>query len=395
MRIVFLASHPVDDVRGWSGIPYFAFRQCRKRFAECIAVETPILDWLIRCLRPIFICLGIDIYYEHWLARLYAAVLAPRIDRLDPAAVIAIASSQKIGWLQTKAPIIHVSDATFRALVGYYPGRFSRLTRRSIALGDRLERHVLENCAVAALASRWAAESVVGDYGLPRDKVRVVPIGANIDGDPRCDGGSGGIEGTIILLLVGVAWERKGGPLALRVLTELQRRGVAAELHVVGCEPPHLARRNPAVVCHGFLDKSDPAQLRQLERLYERASLLIGACRQEAYGVMFAEASAHGLPVLATNTGGIPTVVEDGVNGFLFDLDAPETFYVDKILALRAAPDQYRKLRAASRKRYVSALSWDAWGRGMAAILAEMAVVRDEPRRLAASQPGAAVRVAV
>src|SRR5260221_9681933 len=220
MRIVFLASHPLDSVRGWSGIPYFSFRQCIKRFDECIAVETRILDRLFHAIRPIFMRLGIDIFYEDWIAKLYAAVLGPRIDRNDPDAVISIASSQKIGWLRTRAPIIHVSDATFRALAGYYPGRFSKLAKRSLTMGDLLERNVLDNCAVAALASGWAANSAISDYGVSSDKVCVLPIGANLDGVPHFSDDTGGIERKIILLFLGVAWERKGGPLAFPVLSE-------------------------------------------------------------------------------------------------------------------------------------------------------------------------------
>jgi len=41
----------------------------------------------------------------------------------------------------------------------------------------------------------------------------------------------------------------------------------------------------------------------------------------EAFGMAAAEASAFGLPVIASRRGGLPEVVEDGVTGFLIDAD--------------------------------------------------------------------------
>jgi glycosyltransferase involved in cell wall biosynthesis len=372
MKVVFIANQSVNRVFGWSGTPYFSFRETKKRFSQCIALETPILDYFLDKMRSIFIVVGIDVLREDYVSRLYALVLGPRIKRINPDAVISVASSAKAGRLEIQMPIIHVSDATFRVMVKYYPNKFfSGLSKRSVRMGDLLEQRILDNCTVAALSSQWAANSAVNDYGLSRNKVCVVPLGANFDSDPTFNSDTNLIERKIVLLFVGVVWERKGGPLAFRVLSELLERGVPAELHVVGCEAPETIKDSPHVVCHGFLDKSDPAALNTLNRLYENASFLIVPSRQEAYGLAFAEASAYGLPILATNTGGVATVVEQGVNGFLFDLDESETRYVDTILNLRAAPEKYRQLRISSRSRYKSHLSWDAWGQRMEQIVAE------------------------
>jgi glycosyltransferase involved in cell wall biosynthesis len=376
MKVIFITNYSASSVKGWSGIPYYAFRKVRQLFRECISLETPLLDSIINKLRTLVLCIGIDILREDLIVRLYGAILGPRIDRMNPDAVIAIASSQKIGRLKIKAPIIYISDATFRAMVEYYPGSFSNLTKRTIKMGDALERSVLHNCAVAALSSRWAADSAVKDYGVLPNKVRLLPFGANIDGDPEIGGDARSVEDKIVLLFVGVVWERKGGPLAFRVLLELLRRGIPAELHIVGCEPAAAVKGCPGIVCHGFLNKSDPAERNRLAAMFQNASFLIVPSRQEAYGLVFAEASAYGLPILATNTGGIPTVVEHGVNGFLFGLDVSETAYVDTILELRAAPEKYKKLRDSSRDRYVHHLSWNAWGERMGEIVAEVLTCR-------------------
>ncbi|MBN2534884.1 MAG: N-acetyl-alpha-D-glucosaminyl L-malate synthase BshA [Spirochaetales bacterium] len=55
--------------------------------------------------------------------------------------------------------------------------------------------------------------------------------------------------------------------------------------------------------------------------LIARADLMLIPSVTESFGMAALEAMACGVPVVATNTGGIPEVIEDGVSGLLFDLE--------------------------------------------------------------------------
>ncbi|MDQ0213673.1 N-acetyl-alpha-D-glucosaminyl L-malate synthase BshA [Oikeobacillus pervagus] len=69
-----------------------------------------------------------------------------------------------------------------------------------------------------------------------------------------------------------------------------------------------------------FLGKQD-----NLEELYSISDLMLLLSEKESFGLVALEAMACGVPCIATKVGGIPEVVEEGVNGYLCPLGDIET----------------------------------------------------------------------
>jgi glycosyltransferase involved in cell wall biosynthesis len=67
------------------------------------------------------------------------------------------------------------------------------------------------------------------------------------------------------------------------------------------------------VILHGKIDGD------QLCDKYSSATMFILVSRMEGYGMVYAEAMAFGLPIVATTRGAVPELVEEGTNGFLCD----------------------------------------------------------------------------
>ncbi len=354
-----------NDRRSWSGTNYFLLRALQE---QVVSVK------LIGPLRPqpeLFLCQAINKvmlgtvgkrfnYRDSFvMAKSYARMLGPQLHDVD--LIIAPAGLATTALLRTTAPIIHINDRCIAGALGYHRilndlAAFSR--QESLAL----EQQALKNAALTVYASQWAADAAKQAAPEQAFKVRVVPFGANLEHMPPPPAARSFPAERIKLLFLGVNWVDKGGPIALQALLELKRRGVAAQLVVCGCMPPSSVT-DADMICEGFLDKNDPAQAKRLEDHLRTADMLILPTRFEAYGIVCCEAAAYGLPVLATRTGGIPTIVQDGVTGHLFDMNEDGVAYADRVQQLVQAPDTWQTMRTVARKRFEEVLNWTAFTR--------------------------------
>jgi glycosyltransferase involved in cell wall biosynthesis len=155
--------------------------------------------------------------------------------------------------------------------------------------------------------STWTRDSMIRDYGVPPERVHVVPIGADTDyWRPAVRRPSGG---PVRLLFVGGHFERKGGQLLFDVFRAL-RLAERAELHVVTRDVVAAA---PGVVVHRNLENNTP----ELLRLYQEADAFVLPTLADCFSNASIEAMATGLPVITTAMGGIPDIVEHGATGYL------------------------------------------------------------------------------
>jgi len=84
------------------------------------------------------------------------------------------------------------------------------------------------------------------------------------------------------------------------------------------------------VLVTGGLPPNDP----RLIGLFQEAKVLLVPSKSETFGLVILEAWATGTMVLSSRTSGASTLVRDAQNGWLFDLDKPESFHTPLDLSL-------------------------------------------------------------
>jgi glycosyltransferase involved in cell wall biosynthesis len=98
---------------------------------------------------------------------------------------------------------------------------------------------------------------------------------------------------------------------------------------------------------------------RELERLYERAAVVACPSYREGFGVVCAEAMAHGRPVVASAVGGLLDLVVDGETGILVPPGDVEALR-EAFRRLLADQKLRRRLGEAARRRARERFSWES-----------------------------------
>ncbi|MBI3631934.1 MAG: glycosyltransferase family 4 protein, partial [Candidatus Vogelbacteria bacterium] len=88
------------------------------------------------------------------------------------------------------------------------------------------------------------------------------------------------------------------------------------------------------------------------------ADIFVRPSLSEGLGISFLEAMAVGLPIVATNVGGIPDFLKDGKTGLFCEVDNPKSV-AEKVMRLMNEPDLYRAISHNGRKLVEEKYSWD------------------------------------
>ena len=250
----------------------------------------------------------------------------------------------------------------------YYPS-YVNLCKETQKDGFLAEKQALNLATLAFYASDWAANSAIKNYDVDSKKVKVIPFGANILEDPSLETIKNNISkrdfGTCQLLFIGVDFERKGGKLAFEVAKNLNNEGMPTILHIVGIPNLPTEFQTDFVKNHGFLNKNIEGEKLILNQLFETSHFLIVPSEAEAYGLVYCEANAYGIPAIGTKTGGIPTIIKDGINGWIFE----KTDFVEKcsfiIKENFSSEENYKTVAISSYNKYTNRLNWKTSGKIM------------------------------
>jgi glycosyltransferase involved in cell wall biosynthesis len=226
-------------------------------------------------------------------------------------------------------------------------------------LGDEREGAVLAAATSVVTTSAWARRLLLQLHTLPGDRVQVAEPGVEAAELAR------GTPAAGALLSVAAVIPGKGHDVlvdALAQLTDLRWHCLCVgSLERDPAFVARLRRRVAAGVMDDRVRFPGPQAGAELAGSYGAADVLVLPSRAESYGMVVAEALARGLPVVATDVGGVPEALGHGADGTRPGLLVPPDDPAALRHALRAwleDADLRGRLRRAARERRESLADW-------------------------------------
>jgi len=166
-----------------------------------------------------------------------------------------------------------------------------------------------------------------------------------------------GITGNPLILGVGQLIERKGWEYTIRCMPSIITRFPEAKLLIVGpskpAEPEFRQRLLQLATELGVIDHlqilhdNTPEFIRDA---YRSATILTHPSFVESFGMVLLEAMTAGVPVVAHNGTGLPCIIDDGVTGYVVDVqDVPK--YTEALLLLLSDPALRQRMGSEGRRQ--------------------------------------------
>lgn len=363
MQIAYTTTFDANDVHNWSGTPYHMSRALQQagmdiQYLGSLKRETPPFFKLKQFFKKI--CQQRESpRFNTYVAKHYSAQVEKKLMGLKADAIISPLINP-IAYLNTSLPIILWTDAVYSALLGFYPAFYYHSTH-TITQGNEITAACLGRARLAIFSSDWAANSAIERYGISREKVKVIPYGANIQSHPNLNAVKEFLKKRVAkkikLLFLAKSWQRKGGDIACEVAHTLVKMGHEVELTIVGVTPT-FSTQVSYIKCLGFISKQTIEGKKIITDLLSHSHFLILPSRADACPMVLAEANAYGLPCLTTHIGGIATAIKPELNGMTFGLDAPISAYCNYILTTLQNQNRYQELALSSHHQYETRLNW-------------------------------------
>lgn len=238
---------------------------------------------------------------------------------------------------------------------------------------DAREREVLRAVPAVIATSDWAVRRLVSHHGLAPERVHVATPGADIA--PLASG----TDGVSRLLCVAAVTPRKGQHRLIEALAGAQDLPWSCVcVGGITQDPEYVAHLRMLIKKYGLQDRlhlAGPRAGAELDASYAAADLMVLTSYAETYGMAVTEALARGIPVLATDVGGVAEAVgrapDGGVPGILVPPEDPAALAAE-LRGWFGEADVRRRLKAAARRRRAALDGWATTARSLAGVLGRL-----------------------
>jgi glycosyltransferase involved in cell wall biosynthesis len=267
-------------------------------------------------------------------------------------------------------PYLYVDGTLDEYLGNYRAFDTANIDQTARRRAIELERDGYASCRSIVVMSKRSALNMNQCYDVPQHKIHIVPPGANIperllgslDNRPEWIPQPG--QRPFVVGFTGLYPERKGLPTVAAAVQLLRSAGYDVRLYIIGNCPPAISRQD-GVRHFGVIDKSV-----DIDRFIEILTEVDIGCmlsRAELTGIALLEFLRMGVPVIATDVGGIPDIVELGAGKLVSPQIAAEEL-AENVARLIDDPDKMAELKHSAWQRRHNA-SWRRVVKELSAVL--------------------------
>lgn len=244
---------------------------------------------------------------------------------------------QLLPEIRTAFPKIRIVDQLFNDEIHFYSNR-------------AVSRHI--DCTV--VPGRRIAQRLVGEYGEKASRIAVIPHGVPLPDSPRRSSGAAppgfpaDFAGRPVVGFFGRFSEEKGPADFVRIAAEVHKRFPEACFVMTG-DGPEMPAVRKAIRRHGLSRFfCVPGFVEDVQPWLAAADVVVVPSRLDGMPLVIFEAQGHEKPVVASRTGSIPEVIEDGVTGFLRNPGDIQGF-AEAVCSLLASEELRSRLGSAAR----------------------------------------------
>jgi hypothetical protein len=221
----------------------------------------------------------------------------------------------------------------------------------------------------AKIASKVIAVSkslsdILITWGISKDKIAVIYNGIDADwfsmkNVNRITKKELNLEGHIVLF-VGRLEKRKGPDLLIRAAPYILKELKNVNFVFVGEDygfKDFLVKEAREVGCLEKLFFVGKVSEADLVNFYASCDVLVAPSRYESFGLMVGEAMSMAKPVIATNIGGFKEIIQDGVDGFLFEPKSTASL-AEKVISVLSDRQTACRIGKNARQKIIKNFNW-------------------------------------
>jgi glycosyltransferase involved in cell wall biosynthesis len=243
-------------------------------------------------------------------------------------------------------------DCSFITYMQVYH-QLSQYSKSDIGRIRNKERTFFKNAHCIFFTSTWALQETCKHYELSGENFKVIGQGPSTEVRPP----KNDLPVKDQFLFIATDFLGKGGAEVCNSFEKFLTIYPDYELVIVGQQPPKDFLLGKNIQFLGYINKSTPEGMEQLENLYRQSKALLMMTRKDIAPLVIIEAGLYGCPCIGNNASAIGEMIKDKQTGVLINSNEQELLQAMLLIAGMKEPEM-QQMRKQVREFMLSDFSW-------------------------------------